>query len=106
MIFYLTNGSALCGTQAEARALDKDFLQVDVPVDKAGLMAFLNDLYARTVEPPETPVFVPPPPPPSPPPSYTIKTLEIDKVFQNLPLAHQLSLASLALEKARDQIHA
>lgn len=101
MIFYLTNGSALCGTQAEARDLDKHFVQVDVPTDKAGLMAYINELYARTVEPSEPPVFMPPPAP-----AYTIKTLEIDKVFQNLPLAHQLSLASLALEKARDNINA
>lgn len=47
MIFYLTNGSHLVGTQADARALDKDFVQLDIPVDKAGLMAFVNELYDR-----------------------------------------------------------
>lgn len=30
------------GTQADAKRLDKDFTQVEVPVDKDGLMAFLN----------------------------------------------------------------
>jgi len=30
------------GTQADAKRLDKDFTQVEVPTDKDGLMAFLN----------------------------------------------------------------
>ena len=47
MIFYLCNGSVLSGTQADARALDKNFVQLDIPVDKAGLMAFVNDLYTH-----------------------------------------------------------
>ena len=101
MLFYLCNGSTLCGTQADARALDKDFVQLEVPVDKAGLMAFVNELYAREAPAPTTEIIVPVPhlPPPVP---YSIKTSEIDKVFQNLPIGHQLTLASLALEKARD----
>lgn len=47
MIFYMTKGATLCGTQADARALDRDFEQIDIPVDKAGLMAFVNDLYQK-----------------------------------------------------------
>ena len=44
MIFYLTNGSTLCGTQADARLLDRDFVQVDIPTDKVGLMIYINDI--------------------------------------------------------------
>ena len=47
MIFYQCNGSTLCGTQADARLLDRNFVQVDIPVDKAGLMAFVNGLYTK-----------------------------------------------------------
>ena len=47
MIFYLCNGTQLAPTQADARAIDRDFTQIDVPVDKQGLMAFVNNLYAQ-----------------------------------------------------------
>lgn len=44
MIFYKCNGSTLCGTQADARLLDRNFVQVDIPTDKAGLMSYINDI--------------------------------------------------------------
>ena len=65
MIFYLTNGSTLCGTQADARALDRDFEQIDIPVDKAGLMKFVNDLYARLAADADDPSPLPAPTSPS-----------------------------------------
>jgi hypothetical protein len=43
MNLYLAAGQYV-GTQAEAKALDKSYQPVEVPVDKAGLMAFLNAL--------------------------------------------------------------
>lgn len=49
MIFYHaldTNGHLhILGTQADARAINKDFRQVDIPTDKAGLQAELQRLY-------------------------------------------------------------
>jgi hypothetical protein len=47
MIFYLCNGVQLAGTQADAKAIDPKFTQVDIPVDKAGLMAYVNNLLAQ-----------------------------------------------------------
>jgi len=43
------NGLVWSGTQADARELHggKDFEHIDVPTDKAGLMAFLNDMEKR-----------------------------------------------------------
>lgn len=99
MIFYLCNGDQLAGTQADAKALDPSFTQVDIPTDKAGLMAYVNELLATPKSEP-----VPPPPPPAPvqiPPSYTEVSIKIDEVFENLPLSQQLHLAALALENAR-----
>ncbi|WOF44308.1 hypothetical protein KNJ79_05095 [Sphingopyxis indica] len=44
MIFYKAKAEdgrvVLAGTQADARAINKQFEQVDIPIDKAGLMAF------------------------------------------------------------------
>lgn len=50
MQFYLckkANGATeLAPTQADAKAIDRNFKAVDVPTDKAGLMQFINNLYA------------------------------------------------------------
>lgn len=43
MIFYLAGGK-LAPTQAEAKAIDPNFVQHDVPTDKPGLMAYINNL--------------------------------------------------------------
>lgn len=43
MKLYLAAGKYV-GTQADARKLDKSFAQVDVPTDKEGLIAYLNEL--------------------------------------------------------------
>lgn len=44
MIFYLANGTTLCPTQADAKALDRNFVQHDIPTDKPGLMAYVQGL--------------------------------------------------------------
>lgn len=46
MIFYLCNGDTLAPTQADARKLDPNFEQVDIPTDKGGLMSYLNNILA------------------------------------------------------------
>lgn len=52
MIFYIATDRQgfriLKGTQAEARAISKDFAQIDIPTDKAGLMAALQELLTLT----------------------------------------------------------
>ncbi len=41
MKLYIANGTYV-GTQADAKAITKQFTEVDVPTDKAGLIAYLN----------------------------------------------------------------
>lgn len=47
MIFYTAindeGRTILCGTQADAKAINKDFQQIDIPVDKHGLQAFVQE---------------------------------------------------------------
>lgn len=48
MIFYIANkptgGRQLCTTQVEAKAIDKEFAQLDIPVDKTGLRDVIQEL--------------------------------------------------------------
>lgn len=85
MIFYTAiaedGTTQLRGTQADARAVNKQFEQIDIPTDKAGLMDFVQQLYAEIdelrrdiavevgAEPapaPSAQPVAPPAPPPSP----------------------------------------
>lgn len=45
MKLYIANGTYV-GTQADAKKLDKDFIPTEVPVDKEGLISYLNE-YGR-----------------------------------------------------------
>lgn len=67
MILYKTPAGVWTGTQADARAAakvesgdPKNWVEINVPVDKAGLMAFLNDhrvgAAASVVATPEPPI--------------------------------------------------
>lgn len=118
MIFYLCNNLTLVGTQAEAKALDKNFVQVDVPTDKAGLMTYINDIKAvndlhisqNDLNSPDVSVL----------PdldeidnlrrqlkdaqSYTVRSGALQDEWDALPLAQQLTFACLALEEARNRI--
>ncbi len=99
MKLYMAAGQYV-GTQADARKLDKDFTEVEVPTDKPGLMAFLNDLRvvdpAATEEQPETPV--------GNGLSYAEQSVGGDEWFASVPVEHQLTLTQLALENARNEI--
>lgn len=107
MIFYKI-GNQLFATQAEAKAVSKDFEQIDVPsTSKAELQKYLQDLLDQinpVQEPLKVqdlqPVFVPPPPLPS----YTEISVKIDEVFENLPIKQQLHYAAIAMENARSRI--
>lgn len=63
MIFYRINATPafLAGTQADARreakAAGAKWEQVDVPTDKAGLLAFVNDLFKQAA--PQMPLGAP-----------------------------------------------
>lgn len=125
MKLYLANGIYV-GTQAEAKKLDKNFTPVEVPTDKEGLIAYLNqyqvdrDLYHQYVEDagdrvvkdinedidPSLRVAIPAQPGNARTQFYTDHTLSLDEAFANAPLAHRLTLACLALEDARDAIPA
>lgn len=53
MIFYLAvdaeGKTKLAGNQADAKALNKDFQQIDIPVDKTGLMAWIQQMLDETL---------------------------------------------------------
>ena len=114
MIFYKAAG-LLVGTQADAKAIDRAFVQVDVPTDKAGLMSYINDLLSQIAaasnEPPanaeaapQTVTASPAPPITRVEPNYTERSIKIDEMFEELPLGKQLHLACLALENARSRL--
>jgi len=121
MKLYLAN-TVFYGTQAEAKKADKNFVQVDVPTDKEGLIGYLNANYAhanvdfddlnadRVVKDinediePALRVAIPAQPGNVRTRFYADHTLSLDEAFANAPLAHRLTLACLALEDARDAI--
>jgi len=53
MIFYLAvdaeNNTKILGTQADAGKVNRDFQQIDIPVDKAGLMAWIQQMLDETL---------------------------------------------------------
>lgn len=53
MIFYLavdSNGQTkILGTQADANKVNRDFSQIDIPTDKAGLMAWVQQMLDETI---------------------------------------------------------
>ena len=52
MKLYLTRAKEWAGTQDDARKLaGRDFVAVEVPTDKAGLLAFLNALQSSLLQP-------------------------------------------------------
>ena len=99
----MTGAGQWTGTQDEA---NRDFGRgqwklVEVPTDKAGLIAWLNALGRATA------ATAPPPPVPAPPardpaPSYAQTSLALDDAWEALPLVRKLHFAALAMEDARD----
>lgn len=104
MIFYLCRGNELAPTQADAKKLDPDFVQIDIPTDKNGLMAFVNNLYQRELpEREENPPVVPLPPPPLP--AREPVSIVFEDQWENFPLALKLHYAALAMEDARELLN-
>lgn len=105
MKLYFAAGQYV-GTQAEAKALTKTFAALEVPTDKEGLITYLNSIIAaQHIEDPDRVVKdVNDDIAPERSPSYAERSVEIDEVFENLPIEHQLTLTALALENARTEI--
>lgn len=53
MQFYLAKAAdgkrIICGTQAEAKAINKDFSELDIPTDKPGLKAWVQQMLDETL---------------------------------------------------------
>jgi hypothetical protein len=114
-LYFIHVANQFVGTQAEAKALSKEhglkFVpeqdEVEVPTDKAGLIDYLNRLIANAprAEDPDRvvkdvnediePTLAPKARP------YAELSTNLDELFAGAPLAHRLTLASLALEDAR-----
>jgi hypothetical protein len=111
MKLYIAAGQYV-GTQAEAKKLDRDFTTVEVPVDKPGLIAYLNqyqidrDLHHQRVEDDGTHVVkdINEDVHPERAPSYTEVSVGGDDWFAGIPVEHQLTLTQNALENARTEI--
>lgn len=104
MKLYIADGT-YCGTQAEAKAISKQFEAVDVPVDKAGLIAYLNnaalvvaaETVADTVAALNTPSSIAE--------AFTAQTpFDLDTAFERAPLRQRLRLAVTAIDAAEASI--
>lgn len=122
MIFYRVNSHEpfLVATQVdakrEAREAGAKWEQVDVPTDKAGLMAYVNELLRHQSYLVETITSAAPPEPNPPIPvavqafkavadfatSSVHQSVAIDEAWEALPLARKLDLASSAMLEARE----
>ena len=110
MIFYLVEtetGHRVYKTQAEAKSVSKDYIQIDVPTDKDGLLATLQEFYtmldtvrAETLE--NKPESISQNPEPTIPLIPTKQQFE--DAWDKFPLALQLHYAALAMEEARDRL--
>lgn len=115
MKLYCSPGGTWAGTEAAWKAAVKaegidpktvDRKQVDVPVDKAGLMEFLTFHGVNPINPRAIPQVVggatplPPAPPVVAPETVTFpsQSVDLDALFQAAPLGQQLSLAAIACE--------
>lgn len=97
MKLYIAHGTYV-GTQAEAKAITKDFELVEVPVDKAGLIDYLNGLCAAIVD--DTPAVVIENTPPTTIIELPREPIDLDSAFEAAPLSMQLRLAVVAIDAA------
>lgn len=93
------------GTQDDA---NKDFGRgqwklVEVPTDKAGLIAWLN-VIDRATAPTPPPQAVQHAPARYVAPSYTETSCSLDEAWEVLSLPRKLHFAALAMEDARDHV--
>lgn len=97
------------GTQAEAKSFSKEYEQVEVPTDKPGLIAYLNQMHnAQQDREDEFTAIVERQDPEVPGEdtvvSHAQRTVDLDSAFLAAPLGQQLTLAAIAVENARSRI--
>lgn len=110
MRLYTSPDGVWTGTQADAKAHAKQALttweEVDVPVDKAGLLSFLNEhkvgslaheLFSAEILPEKIVEPVAPKPVPMP-----IQTLPLEEAIWNLPLDQAVRLGGILFERIRE----
>lgn len=100
MRLYETDEPRWYGTQADAKASGRPFVQREVPIDKPGLLAWLNN-NSVSADPVIADIRREPEPVYNPGAQIPVQP---DDGFEQLPVAQQLHLACLALENARDLI--
>ena len=92
-----------------------NWVQVDVPTDKPGLLAWLNEQESQQEGSGGCPLTTGPERPGcddagvtagETASSYTAQSIAIDEAWDLFPLARQLHFASLAMERARKEIGA
>jgi hypothetical protein len=112
MIFYVARNAAgarcLEGTQADAAKVNRVFVQLDIPTDKAGLRDFVQDLFDQIdgggcALPVAVPVTAPAP---APAPHHAAQAVALEDAWERLSLAEQLHFAALAMERARRMLPA
>lgn len=113
MIFYIATvpgrGRRLCTTQAEARTIDQDFVQIDIPTDKPGLRDAIQELLTEIDEKsvskePESQEINPEPSEAVSAPKQDVQLStreQFEEAWNSFPLALQLHYASLAMEEAQ-----
>lgn len=107
MKLYCTPGGTWAGSEKDYKAAMKaegsdpkvaDRRQVDVPVDKAGLMEFLTFHRVNPINP-AIPSSAPAPVSAAPAtPGTTVSGASLDEMFLAAPLGQQLTLAAIACE--------
>lgn len=119
MRLYLSPDGVWTGTQADAKAHARDanttWKEFEVPVDKAGLLSFLNEYRVGAAVPPVssaetladraevtvTPVQVDDRPAPSPLP-MSIQTIPLEEAIWELPLEEAVKLGGIVMERIRE----
>lgn len=104
MIYYIARNEEgrriLRTTQADARDIDKNFEQVDVPTDKPSLLIFLQELYSRMDDLEAEPI----PPVEAPPPvkiSHADQIVAFEDEWENFPMSKKAHFAALFCDEAR-----
>lgn len=104
MKLYIANGLYV-GTQAEAKAITKDYSQVEVPTDKPGLIEYLNSTQIDADKHQDladefTNVYERQDPPVDNDPFVIGDTVDLDTLFDRAPISHRLRLAVGAIDAA------
>ena len=118
MIFYVATNKdgqrIVCKTQAEAKAVDRDFVQMDIPTDKDGLKDAVQELLSLvdaahasnpTPESENTP-HSPQIEPQAPSPAQTASQFRemVENEWHNQPLAWRIDLAHQTIEECRKAV--